>query len=161
VSSTRPIVARIVRQGTGRSSATFRAYVVPERSLRLRCRAVMGQPITVVEKPSGRPGVVRFEANRSLTGMGHERYRSAADALADRPVDELARRLFENGGIDAVHIYSNVITVDLAKGATSNGLLDIIRDLFIYYRPGVKPPEFETEEPPAETNEAEAAAAPQ
>ena len=35
----------------------------------------MGQPITVVEKPSSTPGVARFETNRSLTGMGHERYR--------------------------------------------------------------------------------------
>ena len=121
----------------------------------------MGQPIVVVEKPSSRGGVVRFEANRSLTGMGHERYASAADAVGGRIVDELARRLFERGDVDGVHVYSNVITVDLAKGASSDGLLDIIRDLFIYYRPGVKPPEFETEEPPAEANDAEAAAAPQ
>ena len=34
----------------------------------------MGQPINVVEKPSSTPGVARFETNRSLTGMGHERY---------------------------------------------------------------------------------------
>ena len=120
----------------------------------------MGQPIVVVEKPSSVPGVVRFEANRSLSGMGHERYASAADAVGDRPVDELARRLFDHGGVDGVHIYSNVITVDVSKGATSAGLLDVVRDLFIYYRPGVKPPSFETEEPaePAE-GEAEAAAA--
>ena len=119
----------------------------------------MGQPIVVVEKPSSRPGVVRFEANRSLSGMGHERYTSAADAVGDRPVDELARRLFERGGIDAIHIYSNVITVDLSKGATSDGLLDVIRNLFIYYRPGVKPPSFETEEPPAGDGESEPEAA--
>ena len=40
----------------------------------------MGQPITVTEKPTGRPGIVRFELNRTLTGMGHEHYASAADA---------------------------------------------------------------------------------
>ena len=34
----------------------------------------MGHPITVTEKPTRREGVVRFELNRSLTGMGHERY---------------------------------------------------------------------------------------
>jgi hypothetical protein len=118
---------------------------------------VMGQPIVVVEKPSSRPGVVRFEANRSLSGMGHERYASRADAVGQRPVDELARRLFDHGGVDGIHIYSNVITVDLSKGTTSEGLLDVIRDLFIYYRPGVEPPSFETEEPPGD--EAEAAAA--
>ena len=99
----------------------------------------MGQPITVTEKPTTQPGIVRFEINRSLTGMGHERYRSAADAAGERPPDVLARRLFEHGGIDAVHIYSNIITVDLSKGANDNGLLDVIRDLFIHYTEGVQP----------------------
>ena len=66
----------------------------------------MGQPITVVEKPSSKPGIARFETNRSLTGMGHERYRSADDVLADRPVDELARRLFATGGVRTVHASS-------------------------------------------------------
>jgi hypothetical protein len=100
----------------------------------------MGQPITVVARPTTRPDVVRFETNRSLTGMGHERYRSAADATGSRPPDELARRLFERGGVEAVHIYSNVITVDLAPGADDDGLRDLIHDLFIHYRPGVVPP---------------------
>ena len=106
-------------------------------------RHAMGQPITVVEKKSGRPGVVRFEINRSLTGMGHERYASAADATGDRPPDELARRLFALGGIDRIHIYSNVITVDVSKGATTERIADVIRDLFIYYREGVTPPSDE------------------
>jgi hypothetical protein len=35
----------------------------------------MGQPVTVIEKPSSVSGVVRFETNRPLTGMGHEIYR--------------------------------------------------------------------------------------
>lgn len=100
----------------------------------------MGQPITVIEKRTAIPGVVRFEINRSLTGMGHERYRSRADAVGERPVDELARRLFDHGGVDAVHVNSNVITVDLSKGAEGTGLLDVIRDLFIFYREGVRPP---------------------
>jgi hypothetical protein len=99
----------------------------------------MGQPITVTEKPTSQPGVVRFEINRSLTGMGHERYRSAADAAGERPPDVLARRLFERGGIDAVHVYSNVITVDLSKGASGTGLIDVIRELFIHYTEGVQP----------------------
>ena len=97
----------------------------------------MGQQITVIEKPSAAPGVVRFETNRSLTGMGHERYRSGEEVHGDRPPDELARRLFARGGIDGIHIYSNVITVDLAKGARSDGLQELIHELFTFYRPGV------------------------
>jgi hypothetical protein len=100
----------------------------------------MGQSITVVEKPSARPGVVRFETNRSLSGMGHERYRAGTEVTGDRPVDELARRLFEHGGVDGVHIYSNVITVDLSKGSSGEGLRDQIQELFIHYVPGVRPP---------------------
>lgn len=99
----------------------------------------MGQPITVTEKPTAQPGVVRFEINRSLTGMGHERYRSLADASGDRPPDVLARKLFEHGGVDAVHIYSNMITVDLSKGFTGAGLREVVESLFIYYTEGVQP----------------------
>ncbi|MDP9387219.1 MAG: NifU N-terminal domain-containing protein [Actinomycetota bacterium] len=99
----------------------------------------MGQPIAVVQKPSSRPGVVRFEINRSLTGMGHERYRSPADATGDRPPDVLARRLFEHGGVDAVHVFSNVITVDLAEGGTGEGMRELIEELFLHYRDGVQP----------------------
>lgn len=99
----------------------------------------MGQPITVVEKPTSRPGVVRFEINRSLTGMGHERYRRPEDTQGDRPPDVLARRLFERGGVDSVHVYSNVITVDLFEGSTAEGMRDLIEQLFIHYRDGVLP----------------------
>lgn len=100
----------------------------------------MGQPITVTEKPSSTPGVVRFETNRNLTGMGHERYSSAADAVGDRHIDELARQLFARGGVDGVHVYANVITVDVAKGSAPEGIGDVIRELFVHYRPGVLPP---------------------
>jgi hypothetical protein len=103
----------------------------------------MGQPITVVEKPSATPGVVRFDLNRSLTGMGHERYRTRDDATGDRIVDELVRRLFDTGKVGGVHVYSNVITVDLLKGMDSAGLAGVIHDLFIYYTPGVVPPSDE------------------
>src|SRR6478609_7412728 len=90
----------------------------------------MGQPITVVEKASSRPGIVRFDINRPLSGMGHERYTKERPVEGNRPVDELARRLFERGGVDGVHINGSVITVDLSKGATSAGLADLISDLF-------------------------------
>jgi hypothetical protein len=99
----------------------------------------MGQPITVVQKPTSRPGVVRFELNRSLTGMGHERYHSAADATGDRPPDVLARLLFEQGGVQSVHVYSNEVTVELEQGKTGDGFVELIHDLFIHYRPGVTP----------------------
>jgi len=98
----------------------------------------MGQLITVTRKPTIRPDVAIFELNRSLTGMGHERYRSSADAVRDRPVDELARRLFEVSGIEGVHVYSNMVTLDLVAGAHPEGLEDIIRELFTYYREGVE-----------------------
>ena len=79
-----------------------------------------------------------FDLNRSLTGMGHERYRSLAEAVGNRPCDVLARRLLERTGVRAVHIYSNVVTVELGPGASSAGLIDIVTDLFTYYREGVE-----------------------
>jgi hypothetical protein len=104
----------------------------------------MGQPVSVIEKPSSRPGVVRYEINRTLTGMGHERYRADRPVVGHRPPDELARRLFERGGIDAVHVNSNVITIDLAKGSgDTSGIAEIIEDLYTYYRPGVPVPSAE------------------
>ena len=99
----------------------------------------MGQPITVVQKPSADSGRVRFEINRSITGMGHERYLPDTEILGNRPPDELARRLFERGGIDGIHINSNVITLDLADGSDTDGLQELIGDLFLYYVPGVDP----------------------
>jgi hypothetical protein len=95
----------------------------------------MGQPITVVEKPTSNPGLARFELNRSLTGQGHEHYRSVDDVLDDRPVDELARRLFATGAVTEVHAIGSVVTVRLAPGATGEGLADVIRDLYIFYGP--------------------------
>jgi hypothetical protein len=59
------IITVIVRRGGTRaraSSAGCRHYA----------GTTMGQQIGVVEKSSSNPGVVRFEANRNLTGMGHE-----------------------------------------------------------------------------------------
>jgi len=97
----------------------------------------MGQLITVTRKQTSKPGVVAFELNRSLTGMGHERYRSA-DVTGHRPVDELARRLLTTGQVTGVHVYSNVVTIELAEGADDAGLDEIIRDLFTYYREGVE-----------------------
>jgi hypothetical protein len=103
----------------------------------------MGQLVGVVEKPSSTPGVVRFETNRSLTGMGHEHFWSAADAVGPRPAAELARRLFDTGRVGAVHVFANIVTVDLHKGHTADGLDDVIRHLYQYWVPGVEPPSFD------------------
>ena len=107
----------------------------------------MGQLVAVTEKPSTTPGVVRFEVNRSLSGMGHERFASADDAYRATPTDELARQLFASGRVAGVHIYANMITVDLQKGFDSEGLADVIRDMYQYWKPGVTPPSFEDLQP--------------
>ena len=93
----------------------------------------MGQPITVVEKRSSNPAVLRFETNRPLSGMGHERYTEPPSELLDRPVDELARRLFAQGGVESVHINGSVVTVSLSGGRTGEGLADVVRGLFLHY----------------------------
>ena len=93
----------------------------------------MGQPITVVEKPSSNPAVLRLETNRPLSGMGHDRYTQPPPEILDRPVDELARRLFAQGGVESVHINGNVVTVTLAGGRRGEGLADVVRGLFRHY----------------------------
>ena len=95
----------------------------------------MGQPITLIARPSSTPGIMRYETNRALSGMGHERYSSLADVKADRPVDELARRLLEHGGVDSIHINGNIITVRLAGGSTGAGLDEVIGGLYTFYGP--------------------------
>jgi hypothetical protein len=107
----------------------------------------MGQLVAVTEKPSSTRGIVRFEINRSLSGMGHERFSSVADAWGNTPSDELARRMFATGQVAAVHVYANIITVDLLKGRDSEGLADIVRNLYQYWKPGVEPPSFEDLQP--------------
>ncbi len=99
----------------------------------------MGLAINVTEHSTRRPGVVRFEADRGLTGMAHERYASAADVIFDRPPDRLAKAMFERGGVGNVHIYGNEITVTLEPGADTSGMADLIENLFIHYREGVTP----------------------
>ena len=118
----------------------------------------MGQMVGVVEKKSATPGVVRFELNRSLSGMGHERFASVVDAIGPTPSASLARQLFATGKVDSVHVYSNIVTVDVAKGYDSAGLADIVREMYRYWKPGVEPPVFE-EQPAEEASAAPAAAA--
>jgi hypothetical protein len=103
----------------------------------------VGQLVAVTEKPSPLPGVVRFELNRALTGMGHEHFLSVDDATGPRPAAELARRLFATGKAAGIHVYANIVTIDLAKGADSRGLDDVVRYLYQYWKPGMEPPVFE------------------
>ena len=101
----------------------------------------MGQPITVVEKPSSRTGIVRYETNRALTGMGHERYQAGDEILGAAPADELARRLFDRGGITGVHVNGNVATVELADAeAEAEGIGQVIASLYLYWVEGVEVP---------------------
>ena len=109
----------------------------------------MGQPITVIEKQSSNPAVLRLETNRPLSGMGHERYSEPPAEILDRPVDELARRLFATGDVQAVHINGSVVTVTLLGGRTGAGLADIVRGLFLHYTADA-PAAQEAEEPAAD-----------
>ena len=106
----------------------------------------MGQPITVIERPSSRTGVVRFEINRSLTGMGHERFAAGDEITGSEPARELARRLFERGGISRLHMNSNVVTVELTDGSDTHAgdeIADVIASLYTYYVEGVEVPSDE------------------
>ncbi len=96
----------------------------------------MGQPITVVEKRSTRPNTIRYEANRSLTGMGHQRYVRREQATGDTPGAELARRLFDTGHVASVHVYASVVTVTLIDGHRTTGLRDVVASLFRFYPDG-------------------------
>jgi hypothetical protein len=110
----------------------------------------MGQMVGVTEKRSATPGVVRFELNRSLSGMGHERFTAASQAIGPRPSASLARQLFATGKVGAVHIYANMVTVDLSKGYDSTGLAEIVGEMYRYWKPGVEPPSFDDLQPAEE-----------
>lgn len=99
----------------------------------------MGQLVTVIEKPSTRPGIVRYVLNRALTGMGHERFTVDTYPEGDTPADELARRLIDSDKVVGVSINGNVVTVELSTN-DSDGLKEIIVDLYTYYVPGVEIP---------------------
>ena len=103
----------------------------------------MGQQITVAALPSRRPCVLRFETNRNFTGMGHETFRASADIVGSTPSAALARTLVGTGQVDAVHVFGNIVTVDLRKGFDGSGLDIVVRDLYQYWKPGMEPPTFD------------------
>jgi hypothetical protein len=104
----------------------------------------MGQQVAVVEKPSPHPGLLRLETNRSLTGMGHERFNSMHDAVGPRPAAVLARQLLSTGKVDSVSMYGNIVSVDVSKGFTGEGLADVVRNMYQYWKPGMEMPTFDS-----------------
>jgi len=115
----------------------------------------MGQPITVLEtRSTSNPAVLRFETNRPLSGMGHERYEEPPGELRQRPVDELARRLFAAGGVEKIHINGSVVTVTVSGSQTGAGLADIVRHLFLHYGDASADPMEAPAEGPTEPTEA-------
>ncbi len=117
----------------------------------------MGQSIVVTEKPSSYPGVVRFETNRALTGMGHERYYAGQEVWGERPPDEIARQMFARVGVASVHVNANMITVDLEKGHDGDGLLELIENLYRFYPGGAPAPASEAAASEIEADAPEAA----
>ena len=110
----------------------------------------MGEPVVVKKKPSSKPGVVRFETNRALTGMGHERYRVDDEVWGERPPDVLARRIFARGGVDGVQVHGNMVTVDLEKGFDAEGLIGIIENMYVHYPENLVGADAPTEDAPVE-----------
>lgn len=99
----------------------------------------MGQPVAVTQTPAGTPSRVRFEINRSITGQGHERFTSAAETTGSKPAAMLARSLFDTGKVIAVHVFSNIVTVDVADATNDTGLSEVLRDMYQYWKPGMQP----------------------
>jgi hypothetical protein len=42
-----------------------------------------------------------------------------------------------------VHVFGNIVTVDLRKGFDGSGLDIVVRDLYQYWKPGMEPPTFD------------------
>ena len=116
----------------------------------------MGQKVAITRLPS-RPEIVRWEANRNFTGMGHERYRVGSPVVGDTPSAKVAQLLLDTGKVAAVHVYGNIIDVDLAKGRESDGLDDIVSNMYQYWTPGRELPVF-SDEPATESSAAAVAA---
>ena len=99
----------------------------------------MGQPINVVFTRSSKPEIYRFEVNRCLTGMDHERFQVDDEIIGDPPSDELARRLFSLEGVTGIHLNSNMITVKSDGSELSiEELIETISDLHIFYNDGIE-----------------------
>ena len=136
--------------GEGQTNSVGQTQVARTRYFRMLRANVgcMGQPVGVVASTSSN-GLLRFTANRNLTGMGHERFATRDAAVGPRPAAALARRLFDTGKVDAVHIFGNIVTVTVTDGRSANGLSSIVEGLYTYYVAGFVPPPIEMPEEPA------------
>jgi hypothetical protein len=65
------------------------------------------------------------------------------DAIGPRPAAVLARRLLSTGQVASVYIYSNIVSVDIAEGSSSDGLSDVVRNMYQYWKPGMEMPTFD------------------
>ncbi|MAL82322.1 MAG: hypothetical protein CL412_07710, partial [Acidimicrobiaceae bacterium] len=45
------------------------------------------------------------------------------------------------------HVYSNIVTVELSRGSTGEGLGEVVANLYQYWLPGVEPPSFDDAQP--------------
>lgn len=119
----------------------------------------MGQPIEVTSQPGGRPEIMIFSINRSLTGMRLEQYDNPAGTTGDRWCDEMARRLGALG-VTRATIYSSSIVAEAPDWSSRRGEVEAaIRELYIYYVDGKIPEgDYTGDEPEAEP-EPEAASA--
>ncbi|MGZ4792402.1 MAG: hypothetical protein ACXWBO_11090, partial [Ilumatobacteraceae bacterium] len=55
----------------------------------------------------------------------------------------LARQLLSTGKVDSVHMYGNIISVDISKGFSGEGLADVVRNMYQYWKPGMEMPTFD------------------
>ncbi len=104
----------------------------------------MGQPVTFIATSSPREGIVRFELNRSLTGMGHVRYESGDEITATDPAATLAARVFaSSSAVNSVHVFGSMVTVQLDSTDSLDHFGEVIKGLYTYYLPGVEIPSDE------------------
>ena len=62
--------------------------------------------------------------------------------------------LLATGKVESVYIYGNIVSVDVARGASADGLGDVVRNMYQYWKPGMEMPTFDA---PAEEVAAPAA----
>ncbi len=120
----------------------------------------MGNPVTVVVKPSSRQGVLSFELNRSITGMGHRSYfftdQKIIDSATNRILpnesedadiaDMVARQIFKlcPDNAKSVHINSNIVTLQLLNSgaeAVSDQISEMLTEMFLHYKPDKSTPD--------------------
>ena len=120
----------------------------------------MGQQVAVTERPSPRPGVLRFETNRSLTGMGHEHFKSMSDAVGHgRPPRWPANCCRRARSTRCTSTATS--SRSTSEGFNADGLGDVVRNMYQYWKPGMEMPTFDApaEEAPAAAAAGDSAAA--